>query len=121
MGNKSNQQILIELSNGQSALMTEMKIMSQRLFGGDGQEGSLKFIYRKHEELQADVSEIKEKIHTEIKGFKESEHDPLCDKVSKLESASEVTTWKIGTATGVGGASLTVLAEWLIKKFTHGV
>lgn len=111
-----NQDLLIELVKGQAKLTETVDIMNTRLFGGEGQDGALKFMYNKHEEHAKAFQEVKERISTEIKNLSEKEIKPLELEVATLKTEATVNTWKIGSLTGLGGAGVGVGVTMLLKK-----
>lgn len=116
MASSKNQDLLMQIVQGQSALAQEVKTMNIRLFGGEGQQGALKFMYDKHEEHVREITACREKISMDIKEFHDKEVKPLDEKISELKTDSRVTMWRVGALTGLFGTGVGVGIEMLIKK-----
>lgn len=84
-----------------------MRIQNQRLFGGDGQEGVLRYITRQHEELGKQIIEGFKEINATItKGAKEQD-----DRITAVENKQYYLT---GAGTIIGA-----LGGWLGSLFRH--
>ncbi len=120
MASPRNQELLMKIVEGQAILAEKVETMNVRLFGGEGQQGALKFMYDKHDEHTKEISAVKDKISADIKKFNEDEVKPLVDKVTSLATESRVTMWRVGALTGFFGTAMGIGIELLIKKFFRG-
>ncbi len=100
------EKLLREIIAGQAVLVTEVKTLNVRLFGGDGQKGVVPILFEKNEKLDQDIQDTKDKITVEIGKLHEAEIKPVQIKVADLENKSSNLAWKLGSVSAVGGSIL---------------
>jgi hypothetical protein len=113
---KTNQQLLMKIVEGQAELKTTVNDMKVRLFGGEGQEGALKFIYTRNDEQDKEIQATKDLVALEIKALKDNEIKTVEDKVAKLDMETSITMWKIGGLTSGAGLLLGAGLTYVGKK-----
>lgn len=117
MATNKNQELLLELVKGQAALVTKVDTLHTRLFGGEGQEGALKYLHDKNEELHKEVHGVKEKIGEDLKEFHEKEVKPIEAAVSQLKTDTTVMMWRTGAITTVAGSLAGAGVVVALKRF----
>lgn len=120
MASNRQTELLMQIVAGQAKMDQQITDMHARLFGGPNQPGALKYMYDKHEEHTKAITECNTKITADIQAFKATEVEPLSDKITALETASTVTTWKVGALSGIGGTGIAIAVEMFLKKLFHG-
>jgi hypothetical protein len=107
---------LLQVVEGQAALSTQVRTMNNRLFGGEGEKGSLPILFEKHDALIKEVTNVKEKINVDIAAFNEKEVKPLGAKVVELAKDTSINLWRVGAVTGVAGSAAGVAVSMSLKS-----
>jgi S-adenosylmethionine:tRNA-ribosyltransferase-isomerase (queuine synthetase) len=111
-GKSSNQELLMKIAEGQAVLMTEVKTLNTRLFGGDGQVGSIPFLFQKHEEVAKELQTTKEKIKEDV----DAEIEKANTKITELDKKSSLVLWRTGLISSLGGSAIGIGITMLFNK-----
>jgi hypothetical protein len=108
--------LLMELVAGQKVMSEQIGKLDQRLFGGEGQEGTVPLLFEKLEEAHRKIQEAKDKAAEELQAVKNKEIKALEDKTVAIEKDVNVTMWKTGSLSSIGGAGVGIGFTFLIRR-----
>jgi hypothetical protein len=109
--------MLRQILDGQIEMATKLETMNIRLFGGEGQKGSIPFLFEKQEGLSAHIQTVKDETMSAIQATKDVEIKAVEKDISKLKTQATLVMWKTGVISSLAGSGLgiggTLLAKWL--------
>jgi hypothetical protein len=110
------EKLLREIITGQATLVTEVRILNTRLFGGEGQLGIVPVLFDKQEASEKEIQTIKDKISAEIEKLKEKDLKAVNADVSELKRNASLLLWKTGAISGFGGSAVGLAASYFLRK-----
>ena len=108
--------LLTELIAGQAKMSEQITKLDTRLFGGEGQEGTIPLLFDKLEEAHKKIQDTRDKAAAELQAIKDKEIKALEDKTATIEKDVNVTMWKTGSLSSIGGAGVGIGITFLIKR-----
>ena len=92
---------------------TQLRIMNNRLFGGEGEHGALPFLFEQHKgmqdkvdtlktELMDKIEETRQNLTNSIDTKKESIDEEIASVKKETEKVDKKVNWIIGIGTGAG-------------------
>lgn len=112
----ADKSVLRQILDGQIELTVKMDNMNVRLFGANGQPGSIPILFEKHEHLSAVVQNFKDEALRAVQGVKDVEIGGIKNDVIDLKTKAAVTLWKASAISTLAGSGLGIAVSALIKK-----
>ena len=105
----SHGDILVQLIKGQERAATQIELQNNRLFGGNGQKGSIPALFELQQTLATKLDTNKNELVDKIDGF----HKTLAGKIDDVEDKHNVLdkkmNWYAGGLAALGSAATLVM------------
>lgn len=108
--------MLRQILDQQIQTTTEVKNLTIRLFGAEGQKGSIPILFEKHEHLVTVVQGVKDEALSAVQGVKDKEIGDIKTKIIDLETGATITQWKTGAISSIAGSAIGIGITVLVKK-----
>jgi hypothetical protein len=115
----SHGDILVQLIRGQERAATALELQNRRLFGGDGQQGSIPLLFQQHKELAAKMDATKDELATKLDDFKTVLTVKIDGVEDKHTALDKKVNWYAGGLAALGTGVTFVLAALGVYHKSH--